>query len=507
MKTVKLIAAATGLAILLAFVPIAAPALSFPRTLAHVETLGRVGATPETVHPPFSIDYLGVSWTSGSEPAVRFQQGGRWTSWHTAHEDDVPTLDGRTFSSLIPGGDAEVFQVRGANDGVRATAINTTDGPRSPTIATAPAHASHLPQPPVVSRTGWGADESYRFNEDGTEKWPPAFYVTEKLIVHHTDTRNDDPDPASTVRAIYRYHAIDKGWGDIGYNFLVDAGGQIYKGRYSGPAGTRYEDTATGENSLGQGVTAAHTSGWNSGTMGIAVLGNYVSTAVPAAARTAVVDHLAWEAERHSLDPLAGSSFTNPVSGEVKSNENISGHRDWTATECPGDTFYADLPAIRQDVHTKLSSGQEPVPSKSYAPQSVTILAGTGAGDPVANLSGDDAAYHKVDSVRSGSKEIADWYAAASIDVSGVTRLTATYDGSYSKTATQTLKVFNFSAGSWEDFSLASVSTSDQTFMWSTTTPGDYISSLGEVRLRMSAERSKRSFTARGDLVRFSAEY
>src|SRR5437764_1148471 len=36
-------------------------------------------------------------------------------------------------------------------------------------------------EPNVVSRAGWGADESYRYNASGTETWPPAFYPVQKL--------------------------------------------------------------------------------------------------------------------------------------------------------------------------------------------------------------------------------------------------------------------------------------------------------------------------------------
>ena len=81
--------------------------------------------------------------------------------------------------------------------------IDTTDGPRhlvwKSTTATSAAAVS---EPSIVSRAQWGADESYRFDSSGKEVWPPAFSPTQKLIVHHTAGQNDDPNPASTVRAI-----------------------------------------------------------------------------------------------------------------------------------------------------------------------------------------------------------------------------------------------------------------------------------------------------------------
>jgi len=345
---------------LLAALPGVAPAWGPPETVAATRSLGDLqGAV--LVRVSFDIDYVGLSWTSGDEPTIRFLEDGGWIQWHEAHEDDFPTVGGRTFSHLISASGSRVFEVSGAAQNVRAVAINTTDGPRTLQWQQPQAQASHLTQPPVISRPDWGADESYRFNTDGSEKWPPAFYSTQKLVIHHTATKNDDPDPAATVRAIYRYHAIDKGWGDIGYNFLVDEQGRIYKGRYSGPAATYYEDTLTGENSDGLGVTAAHVGGYNSGTMGIAVLGDYRGAKMlPAAARGAVVDHLTWESERHSLDPLATSTYVNPVNGATKTDmPNISGHLDWAATECPGSNFYDELPSIRQDVAAKLLSGDD----------------------------------------------------------------------------------------------------------------------------------------------------
>ncbi len=337
-------------------VPFPAVAQGHPETLADDRALGEVTGSSAVVDSSFPVDYLGVSWTSGREPTVRFRHGGRWGDWQEVHQDEIPSPS-RTYGALIAADDAEAYQVRGANGDVRAVAINTTDGPRSPKLVPRKASASHLVQPGLLSRAQWGADESYRFNADGTESWgPTAFFPTQKLIVHHTATSNNDRDPAATVRAIYRYHAIDQGWGDIGYNFLVDAQGRIYKGRYSGPQGTRTSDTSTGENPEGHGVTAGHTVGYNSGTMGIAVLGTYRSKGVSTAARSAVVNHLAWEAERHGLDPLASSLYTNPVNGSQKTNPNISGHRDWVSTECPGNGFYNQLPAIRQDVKAKVGT-------------------------------------------------------------------------------------------------------------------------------------------------------
>lgn len=346
--------AASALAVLLAMVPVPAVALGPPETLAAARTLGPLAGTTPTVDPSFAVDYLSVSWLAGDPPEVRFRDTGGWTAWTPVELDDIQT-GGKTYSALISAGDAGTYQVRGNARGVEALALNTTDGPRSLVWQTPQDQATALTQPATISRAQWGADENLRFN-GSSEKCTRTFYPTQKLIVHHTVTANADPDPAATIRAIYFDHVVNRGFCDIAYNFLADAQGHLYKGRYSGPKNTKTQDTLTGENAAGKGVTGAHTGGYNSGTMGIAVLGNYVSTPIPAPTRQSLVQHLAWEAERHGLPPLATSQYTNPDSGAKKTTPNITGHRDYTPTQCPGETLYQALPGIRQEVAALVGS-------------------------------------------------------------------------------------------------------------------------------------------------------
>ena len=215
--------------------------------------------------------------------------------------------------------------------------------PEAPT-----ARSSAYSQPTVLRRADWGADESLRFGAGGTETWPSAYYPVQKLIVHHTATQNNDPNPAATVRSIYYYHAVTQGWGDIGYNFLIDEAGRIYEGRHTVdyPAGA----SPTEENAAGEAVTAAHAVGYNSGTVGIALLGTLTNQNATAAARSALERLLAWESDRHSIDPQGASLYTNPVNGTRSTFPNIAGHRDVGSTECPGGAFYSTLPSIRSNV-------------------------------------------------------------------------------------------------------------------------------------------------------------
>jgi hypothetical protein len=132
---------------------------------------------------------------------------------------------------VIPAGDADAYQVRipAGVRGARSVAINTTDGevPEG-TASTAATPTGEKTTWGVVTRAGWGANEMHRFDRYGNEEWPQAFYPAQKLTVHHTAGINDDPDPAATVRAIYRFHAIDRGWGDIGYHYVVAPDGRVF---------------------------------------------------------------------------------------------------------------------------------------------------------------------------------------------------------------------------------------------------------------------------------------
>ena len=85
---------------------------------------------------------------------------------------------------------------------------------------------------PYLSRAAWGADESLRFI-NGVESWPPDYFPVQALTVHHTGFV-PAADVTATVRSIYNDQAITKGWGDIGYNLLIDASGVVYEGRHSG---------------------------------------------------------------------------------------------------------------------------------------------------------------------------------------------------------------------------------------------------------------------------------
>ncbi len=494
-----------------AMVAIAAPTPAFgfapPETLVSEAQFAAVAGGAAVVDPSFAVDYVGVSWVTGRPPQLRFRTDGRWSQWDAVHEDGHPAAQ-RRFSALEWVGDGDAFQLRGDARSVRAVAINTTDGPRARTVtATVDTAGAELAQPGVITRAEWGADESLRFEADGSETWTPAFYPTQKLVTHHTATRNDDPDPAATVRAIYRYHAIDKGWGDIGYNFLVDAQGRIYKGRWSGPAASKTGDTSTGEDAEGNGVTAAHVGGYNSGTMGIALLGDYEQAQVPTAARQTLVNHLAWEAQRHGLDPEASSTYVNPVNGTTKVVENISGHKDWGSTLCPGRNLYGQLDSIRSDIAAAIAADgattdPEPKSETTSYPSSVEVVKGSTSESGVTGFAADDDSdRYDVTSVKQGRNAVTVSNATVPVgSADGLLALAATLDARYTSSTSQTLAVYDVSAGKWVDVSTATIGTSDIAVSWRTTSPKAYVNGDGNMRLQVRSS-GRKAQTAGFDLL------
>jgi len=186
--------------------------------------------------------------------------------------------------------------------------------------------------PAVVPRLSWGADESIR-------RGPPTYAPGVRFsIVHHTAGRNDysRSEAAAIVKGIQLYHVQGNGWNDIGYNFLVDRFGTVYEGRFGG---------------IDRDVVGAHAQGFNTGSVGAAVIGTYGSAQPPKAAQDAIACLLAWRFDLAHVDPTSFLTFISGGSERYASGipvvlNAVSGHRDTGFTECPGDLLYAKLGSL-----------------------------------------------------------------------------------------------------------------------------------------------------------------
>ncbi|MCC6179310.1 MAG: N-acetylmuramoyl-L-alanine amidase [Chloroflexi bacterium] len=202
----------------------------------------------------------------------------------------------------------------------------------------------------VIPREAWGADESLRF-VDGKDQWPRAYVAPKLTVVHHTATDNTYDDPAAEVRAIYVYHTITQGFGDIGYHLLIDNRGQAFEGRLGRDPDP---DAPWTREILSRDIVAGHTYGYNYGSVGIAMLGNFVAADPSEPALQTLEEALAFTAARYWLDPLERIDVlrSRRPTGEYELWRDglnaVSGHRDCFPTECPGDRLYSRLPALRQ---------------------------------------------------------------------------------------------------------------------------------------------------------------
>ena len=279
-------------------------------------------------HGTFNMVAFHWRGTAGVRYRVRFTDG--WSPWRAADDDTVGVQHGWHIGNLDWVGTASAVQTQPAA-GVRVYTV------WSPVDGSAPQRRLQIANaPPIIPRLSWGADESIR---RAAPRYAPALKLA---FVHHTAGNNNytRAQSAAIVRGIEIYHVKGNGWDDIGYNLLVDKYGQVFEGRYGG---------------VDRNVIGAHTLGFNDGTVGVALIGDYTSRTIPAAQATALEQLLAWRLDLAHVDPLSlvrfpsGGNSRYPAGTPVLLRA-ISGHRDAYFTDCPGNAAYAQLPMIAKAV-------------------------------------------------------------------------------------------------------------------------------------------------------------
>ena len=298
-----------------------------------------LASTPTT--SPFQL--VGLHWQGPGALELRTRTpGGSWSSWQPVHEDegDAPdrtspearALRGWRTSAPVWVGRAVGLEVRAVGRVTRARAVTV----RSPVSKVPLRTTAAAGMPQIVPRSAWQADESIR-------KEKPVYADTLRMAyVHHTAGTNNytRAQAPAIVRAIELYHVKGNGWNDIGYNALVDRFGTVYEGRYGG---------------IDKNVVGAHAKGFNTGSFGIAVMGDFRTVDPPAAAVDSLVRTLAWRLDLAHVDPLA--TFNGISSGNERFKPGIpvflraiAGHRDTGLTTCPGQRLYDLIPTIAKRV-------------------------------------------------------------------------------------------------------------------------------------------------------------
>lgn len=248
--------------------------------------------------------------------------------------EDAASSAGRHTEPLWVG-EADHLQVEVAGASVTELETSLIDsmglsgGPvqRQVAASTPEASATELD---IIPRAQWGADESL-----GSSRVSIADEV-HMGVVHHTAHAStaaansySRDQAAGLVRAFHRYHTTSLGWSDIGYNVLVDRFGRIYEGRKGG---------------FHNGVVGAHASGFNAGSFGVSVIGNFIQTQASPEAIDALTDVIGVKSAIHGINP---TGWTDKMKGTTW-RPTIIGHKDVGQTTCPG-LIQDLLPEIRHN--------------------------------------------------------------------------------------------------------------------------------------------------------------
>jgi hypothetical protein len=281
----------------------------------------------------------GIHWRGPGRVLFRTRSlDGRWTRWRRAapSPEDVPDAGSRELGPRKGWRIGNPWWV-GPSDRIETRTIGRVSRIRaylvwSPELRIPYRVPAATVAPAIVPRLSWGADESIRRNQTVYAE------AVRFSVIHHTAGRNgySRAEAAAIVKAIQLYHVKGNGWNDIGYNFLVDRFGTVYEGRFGG---------------IERNVVGAHARGFNTGSVGIAVLGTYGGASPSREAQEAVAKLVAWRLDLAHVDPAGLLTFISGGSERYRSGvpvllRVVSGHRDTGFTDCPGDAFYARLNAL-----------------------------------------------------------------------------------------------------------------------------------------------------------------
>jgi uncharacterized protein with LGFP repeats len=316
---------------------------------------------------------IGVTWPKGTATvALRWHTKQGWGSWATAKQDTAASPVGIPGTEPLwrPTG-ADRVQLRTTGRGLHL--VRVADGALHRAFGGTAAHAAtgRAVLGEVGSRADWGADES------AVRRAPSYASTVVAVTVHHTDNVNgyQRKDVPALIRADYAYHVQSRGWSDLGYNLLIDQYGGIWEGRRGG---------------LGRATVGAHAEGFNTGTLGVSLIGDLTKTTASPAARKALAKVIAYAATTWHFDPTSSVQIRSGGSpryaaGRVVTLPRVFGHGQTGITDCPG-SLQEDLPALARlslvalkDPPRILSTRVQNAPVHAPTPATVSATLSTAA--------------------------------------------------------------------------------------------------------------------------------
>lgn len=266
---------------------------------------------------------VAVTWRSGTpQVTYRWHLPSGWTSWHEAEDDSAASPQGTPGTApLWRPAQADRIEVR-IHGATEPRLIKLYDGHARLGLPHAQAQTGRALLGTVHSRAAWGADESIR-------RGSPSYAArVEAVVIHHTANANGyaAKDVPAVIRADYAYHVQTRGWSDLGYNLLVDAYGGIWEGRAGG---------------LGKATVGAHAEGFNTATLGVALIGDLTQAAPTKAAERALARAIAYAASTWRFAPTASTTLTSRGSPRYPTGKRVTlprvfSHQDTSTTACPG---------------------------------------------------------------------------------------------------------------------------------------------------------------------------
>lgn len=375
------------------------PDLAAARTVA--EANGRARAIEDTVE---SFVMLGITTPEdvNGVALVRVHTGGEWGDWFplpdsAGHGPDPDSDEGRrsdrpghiTDPVWVGDGDGYEVSLPGTTSQVEVHLVREEHNKVAVEMSAAPADAA----PAIKPRSAWAPRPAKAVH--------PTVNDLKMAVVHHSVNNNNysAAQVPGLIRSIQAYHMDVRGWDDIAYNFLVDRFGQTWEAR---GGGTR--NLAVG----------GHSRGFNEGTVGVVVLGDFSQGTPPAAAVTAVGELLAWKFAVHGVEPTGTVPYTTSVGSPshrpgTYTFPRIIGHRDVSSTACPGGRLYPQLGTIRSRARSRFAA--------HIAAEPEIILSGDFNGD-----GRDDILRY-----RRGTKADELWYGSGSGMVRASINITGTY--------------------------------------------------------------------------------
>lgn len=167
-----------------------------------------------------------------------------------------------------------------------------------------------------------------------------------KIVIHHTAVDYNPNwtinDVKKQIQDIYKYHTINRDFGDIGYNFLIDQMWNIYEWR------------AGGEWAVGM-----HASSNNVTSIWIALMWNFQKDTPTIEQMKSLVNLVTAVAKYYHIDPH-GYTYTFSTNNDKEpyvvatKNPNIMWHKNVKATSCPWSNLDKYLPKIRDEVLNRM---------------------------------------------------------------------------------------------------------------------------------------------------------